>query len=136
MSGNYETQTQPSGWAMGWATFAAILLMMGGVWGVIVGIAGIAEDEFFVVTPDWIFQFDATAWGWMHLIAGVILFLSGLGIFSGNVMARTVGVIVAGLSAIVNFAWMPYYPVWAIVAIAVDIAIIWALTAHGRDLAS
>ena len=136
MSDNYETQTQPSGWAMGWATFAAILLMMGGVWGVIVGIAGIAEDEFFVVTPDWIFQFDATAWGWMHLIAGVILFLSGLGIFSGNVMARTVGVIVAGLSAIVNFAWMPYYSVWAIVAIAVDIAIIWALTAHGRDLAS
>ncbi len=136
MSDNYETQTQPSGWAMGWATFAAILLMMGGVWGVIVGIAGIAEDEFFVVTPDWIFQFDATTWGWMHLIGGIILFLSGLGIFSGNVLARTVGVIVAGLSAIVNFAWMPYYPVWAIVAIAVDIAIIWALTAHGRDLAS
>lgn len=136
MSDNYETQTQPSGWAMGWATFAAIMLMMGGIWGAIVGIAGIAEDEFFVVTPDWIFQFDATTWGWMHLIAGVILFLSGLGIFSGNVLARTVGVIVAGLSAIVNFAWMPYYPVWAIVAIAVDIAIIWALTAHGRDLAS
>ena len=136
MSDNYETQTQPSGWAMGWATFAAILLILGGVWGVIVGIAGIAEDEFFVVTPDWIFQFDATTWGWMHLIAGVILFLSGLGIFSGNVLARTVGVIVAGLSAIVNFAWMPYYPVWSIVAIAVDVAIIWALTAHGRDLAS
>ena len=136
MSDNYETQTQPSGWAMGWATFAAILLMMGGVWGVIVGIAGIAEDEFFVVTPDWIFQLDATTWGWTHLIAGIILFLSGLGIFSGNVLARTVGVIVAGLSAIVNFAWMPYYPVWSIVAIAVDVAIIWALTAHGRDLAS
>ena len=136
MSDNYETQTQPSGWAMGWATFAAILLMMGGVWGAIVGIAGIAEDEFFVVTPDWIFQLDATTWGWTHLIAGIILFLSGLGIFSGNVLGRTVGVIVAGLSAIVNFAWMPYYPVWAIVAIAVDIAIIWALTAHGRDLAS
>ena len=136
MSDNYETQIQPSGWAMGWATFAAILLIVGGVWGVIVGIAGIAEDEFFVVTPDWIFQFDATTWGWMHLIAGIILFLSGLGIFSGNVLARTVGVIVAGLSAIVNFAWMPYYPVWSIVAIAVDIAIIWALTAHGRDLAS
>jgi hypothetical protein len=74
---------------MGWATFAAIMLMMGGVWGV---------------------------------IGGIILFLSGLGIFSGNVLARTVGVIVAGLSAIVNFAWMPYYPVRAIVAIAVDIA--------------
>ena len=136
MSTTYQTQAQPSGWAMGWATFAAIMLMLGGVWGVIQGIAGIAEDEFFVVTPDWVFQFDATTWGWVHLIGGVILFLSGLGIFSGNVLARTVGVIVAGLSAIVNFAWMPYYPVWSIVAIAVNIAIIWALTAHGRDLAS
>ena len=135
MSGTYDMENQPSGWAMGWATFAAIMLMLGGVWGAIVGIAGIVEDEFFVVTPDWVFQFDITTWGWIHLIAGIILFASGIGIFSGNVMARTVGVIIAGLSAIANFAWLPYYPVWAIVAIAVDIAIIWALTAHGRDLA-
>ena len=135
MSETYTAPPQPSGWAMGWATFAAILLMIGGVWGVIVGIAGIAEDEFFVVTPDWVFQFDATTWGWVHLIAGIVLFASGIGIFTGNVLARTVGVIIAGLSAIANFAWLPYYPVWSIVAIAVDIAIIWALTAHGRDLA-
>ena len=100
------------------------------------GIAGIAEDEFFVVTPDWVFQFDATTWGWVAPDRRHHLVPVGLGIFSGNVLARTVGVIVAGLSAIVNFAWMPYYPVWSIVAIAVDIAIIWALTAHGRDLAS
>jgi hypothetical protein len=121
---------------MGWATFAAIMLMLGGVWDVIVGIVGIAEDEFFLVSPDWVFQFDATAWGWIHLIVGIILFLSGIGIFSGDVLARTVGVIVAVISAIANFAWLPYYPVWAIIVIAVDIAIIWALTAHGRDLAS
>ena len=135
MSETYSAPPQPSGWAMGWATFAAILLMIGGVWGAIVGIAGIAEDEFFVVTPDWVFQLDATTWGWTHLIVGIILFASGIGIFTGNVLARTVGVIIAGLSAIANFAWLPYYPVWAIVAIAVNIAIIWALTAHGRDLA-
>ncbi len=136
MSATYETQPQPSGWAMGWATFAAILLILGGVWGVIVGIAGIAQDDFYLVSPDWTLELSTTTWGWVHLIAGVILFLSGVGIFSGNVLARTVGVIVAGLSAIANFAWLPYYPVWAIVAIAVDIAIIWALTAHGRDLAN
>jgi hypothetical protein len=136
MSNGYVMEPQPSGWAMGWATFAAIMLLIGGVWGVIVGIVGIAEDEFFVVSPDWVFQFDATAWGWIHVIVGIILVLSGIGIFSGNVLARTVGVIVAGISMIANFAWLPYYPVWAIVVIAVDIAIIWALTAHGRDLAS
>ena len=136
MSATHETRKQPSGWAMGWALFAAIMLIVGGIWGVIVGIAAIAEDEFFVVTPDWVFQFDATAWGWAHLIVGVVFVASGIGIAFGNVLARTVGVIVAGLSAIANFAWLPNYPVWAIIAIAVDIAIIWALTAHGRDLAA
>ncbi len=133
MSDNYAVENRPSGWAMGWATFAAIMLMLGGVWGVIVGIA---QDDLYLVSPDWAVEFSTTTWGWIHLIAGVLLFLSGIGIFSGNVLARTVGVIVAGLRAIANFAWMPYCPVWSIVAIAVDIAIIWALTAHGRDLAS
>lgn len=136
MSDNYVPGSQRSGWAMGWATFAAIMLMIGGVWGVIVGLAGIAKDEFFIVSPDWVFQLDITTWGWIHLLVGIVLFASGIGIFSGNVLARTVGVIVAALGAIANFAWMPYYPVWSIVAIAIDIAIIWALTAHGRDLAS
>lgn len=136
MSDNYVPGSQRSGWAMGWATFAAIMLMIGGVWGVIVGLAGIAKDDFFIVSPDWVFQLDITTWGWIHLLVGIVLFASGIGIFSGNVLARTVGVIVAALGAIANFAWMPYYPVWSIVAIAIDIAIIWALTAHGRDLAS
>ena len=136
MSDYNEVEPQVSGWAMGWATFAAIMLMLGGVWGVIVGIAGVGQDDLYLVSPDWALEFSTTTWGWIHIIVGVILFLSGLGIFTGNVLARTVGVIVAGLSAIANFAWMPYYPVWSIVAIAVDIAIIWALIAHGRDLES
>jgi hypothetical protein len=136
MTTDYDMDNAPSGWAMGWATFAAVMLIITGVWAVLVGIAGIAEDEFYVTTPEWIFQFDATAWGWIHLIVGIVLILSGIGIFSGNVLARTVGVIVAGLSAIANFAWLPYQPVWAVVMIAVDVAVIWALTAHGRDLAT
>ena len=136
MSTNNALETRPSGAAMGWATFAAFMLMLAGAWGVIVGIAGVAQDSVYLVSPDRALEFSTTTWGWTHLIVGIILFLSGIGIFSGNVLARTVGVIVAGLSAIANFAWMPYYPAWSIVAIAVDIAVIWALTAHGRDLTS
>ena len=67
--------------------------------------------------------------------AGIIVVLAGIGLFSGAVWARTVGVIVAALSAIVNFAWLPWYPIWGIIIIAVDVAVIWALTAHGRDIA-
>lgn len=136
MSEYYEQPAERSGWAMGWATFAAIMLMLGGAWGVIVGIAGIAEDEILVKGPDYIAQFDATTWGWIHLLLGIVLILSGIGIFSGNVLARTVGVVVAAISALINFAWLPWYPVWATIVIAIDIAIIWALTAHGRDLAT
>ena len=75
-----------------------------------------------------------TTWGWIHLIAGIIIYLAGFGLFSGAVWARTVGVILAAISAFVSFAWIPLYPVWSIVIIAIDVAVIWALTAHGRDI--
>ena len=127
---------QRSAWAMGYATFAGVILVIAGVFQTIAGLVGIFEDEFYVVGDKWIFEFDATTWGWIHLLIGLLLILSGIGIFSGNVLARTVGVVVAGLSAIANFMWLPYYPVWSIVIIALNVAIIWALTAHGRDLAN
>jgi hypothetical protein len=131
---NEPAPSNYSSWAVGWAGFAGIMLVVIGVMDIIQGIVALVEDTFYVVGEEWVFEFDLTTWGWIHLILGVVLVLSGIGIFSGNVAARTVGVIVAGLAAIVNFAWLPYYPVWAIAVIALCIAIIWALTAHGRDI--
>lgn len=131
------TQMRPqdySSWAVGWAGFAGIMLIMIGVMDIVQGLVALFNDEFFVITEDWVFKFDVTAWGWIHLIVGVILIASGVGIFSGNVAARTVGVAVAGLAAIINFAWLPYFPLWSIVVIAICVAVIWALTAHGRDI--
>ena len=133
-----ETSTGPtdySSWAVGWSGFAGVMLILIGVMDAIQGLVAIFNDEFYVVGREWAFEFDITAWGWIHLIGGVILILAGVGIFSGNVLARTVGVILAGFGAIYNFAWLPYYPVWSIVIIAICIAVIWALTAHGRDIA-
>lgn len=128
-------ETQRSSWAVGWEAFAGIMLMIVGIFGIIDGIIAIAKDEFFVVSQKWVFNFDVTTWGWIHLMLGIIVLLAGIGIFSGNVLARTVGVFVAAISAIVNFMWLPYYPVWAVIVIAIDVSIIWALTAHGRDIA-
>ncbi len=125
---------QPSGWAAGYAAFAGVLLVIVGFFQACAGVVALLNDEFFVVGTKWTFTFDITTWGWIHLILGVILLLSGFGIFTGNVAARTVGVILAGLSAAVNFLWLPWYPIWAILIIALDIAIIWALTSHGRDI--
>ena len=132
-----ETGRQPEGyssWAVGWAGFAAIMLILIGVMDIVQGLVALFNDEFYVIGQEWVFEFDVTAWGWIHLIVGVILIASGVGIFSGNVAGRTVGVAVAGVAAIVNFAWLPYYPVWSIIVIAISVAIIWALTAHGRDI--
>jgi hypothetical protein len=123
-----------SSWAVGWAGFAGVMLIIIGVMDFIQGLVALVNDEFFVIGSEWVFEFDITAWGWIHLILGIILIASGFGIFSGNVAGRTVGVIVAGLVAIANFAWLPYSPVWSIIVIAMCIAVIWALTAHGRDI--
>jgi hypothetical protein len=95
----------------------------------------IANEDFFVVGEEYIFQFSTTTWGWIHLILGIVILLAGFYLFTGAVWARTVGVIVAVLWALVAFAWMPWYPVWAIAFLAVSIFIIWALTVHGRDIA-
>ena len=119
----------------GWVTFAGIILIVTGFFQAFAGLVGILEDEILVLTPDYVVQLDATTWGWVHLIIGLIVIASGFGIFSGNVLARTVGVFVAIGSLVSMFFWLPWYPVWAIVIIAMDIAIIWALTVHGRVLA-
>lgn len=130
------SEQQPSGAAVGWTMFAAFMLILIGVFHAIAGLAGILEDTFYLATPNYVFEFDVTTWGWVHLIAGVVVLLAGFGLFSGAVWARTVGVIVATVSAIANFVWLPWYPVWAITIIAIDIAVIWALTVHGRDIAA
>lgn len=120
----------------GWVTFAGIILITVGVFQAFAGLVGILEDEILVVTPDYLVQLDATTWGWVHMIIGLIVVAAGFGIFSGNVLARTVGVFAAVGSMISMFFWLPWYPVWAIIVIAMDIAIIWALTVHGRVLAN
>jgi hypothetical protein len=127
-------EQQRSSGAVGWTWFAAIMMILIGGFHTISGLAGIIKDDFYAVTPNYVFKFDVTTWGWIHLIAGIIIILAGFGLFSGAVWARTVGVILAAISAFVSFAWIPLYPVWSIVIIAIDVAVIWALTAHGRDI--
>jgi hypothetical protein len=129
-----SNESNYSSWAVGWAGFAGLMLVLMGAFDVIQGLVALFNDEFFVVTQDWVFKFDITAWGWIQLILGIVLVASGFGIFSGHVAGRTVGVFAAGSAAIVNFAWLPYYPLWSIIVIAISVAVIWALTAHGRDI--
>lgn len=129
------TERPVSGWAIGWTTFAATMLMIVGVFQAIVGLAAVLEDEVLVLAEEYVFKFDLTTWGWVHLGLALVLFLTGLGLLRAAMWARVIGVIVAGLSMIVNFAYLPWYPVWSIVMIIANIFVIWALTVHGRDVA-
>lgn len=129
------TGRETSSWAMGWTVFAAVMMIMLGLFHGIAGLVGVLEDELYVATPQYLFQLDVTTWGWAHLIMGAVMVVAGFYVLSGAVWARTIGVILAVLSALANFAWLPWYPLWSIVMITVNVFVIWALTAHGRDVA-
>ena len=114
-------------WAEGLTVFAAVMLMIAGVLDICRGIMGIAEDDVFVSTRNYVFQFDLTGWGWVHLALGVVAVIVSLGLFTASMWARVAGVGIAGLIIIANFLSLPYYPVWSIVMIAFSGFIIWAL---------
>jgi hypothetical protein len=123
-----------SGWAVGFALFAAVMMIMAGIWQALAGLIAIFQNEFYVATRNYLFQFDATTWGWIHLLIGVVVGLAGLGLLAGQTWARVFGIFLAVLSAIANFMFIPYYPFWSLLIIAVDVFIIWALAAHGREI--
>jgi hypothetical protein len=120
--------------AVGWTVFAAVTMILVGFWWVIAGIVGLVNDDFYVATRDYVLKFDTTAWGWIHLILGAVVALAGLGLFSGAILARIVGVVIAFLSALVGFSWIPWYPFWAILIVTASFFVMWALIAHGRDV--
>lgn len=116
-----------SGAAAGLTIMAAVIMMVAGVLGFFEGLAAIIKGTFFVVLPNYAFSLSATGWGTVHMIIGGLVFLVGAALLTGNKWARYAGVAVAAASAIANFVFLPYYPVWAIVVIALDMFVIWAL---------
>ncbi|MER7957848.1 MULTISPECIES: DUF7144 family membrane protein [unclassified Streptomyces] len=111
----------------GWLVFAAVIMLFSGIMTLLGGISAIAEDDVFIATRNYVYELDLTAWGWIHLILGILIALTGLALFTGATWARIVGVGLAGLSMIANFMWLPYTPGWALLFIALDALIIWGL---------
>ncbi len=129
-----QTGRDGSPWAAGAAVFAGSLMLMVGIFQFFQGLVAVLDDEFFVRVRGYTFDIDTTTWGWIHLILGLLIAAAGLFIFTGNPVARFVGIFFAILSAIANFLWLPYYPIWSIIIIAVDVFIIWGLaTYRGAD---
>jgi hypothetical protein len=109
------------------------MLFLVGLLDIFRGIMAIAEDDIFVTTRDYVFQFDLTGWGWIHLALGVVAVIVIVGLFRTAMWARIAGVAIAGLVIIANFLSLPYYPVWSVVMIALSGFIIWALCVVQRD---
>ncbi len=128
-----EQRSEPTGW-VGWIAFAGFMLIIGGIFSATYGLIAIFNDTWAVWGNRGAVFLDLTQWGWVHLIAGVVVILAGVGVMTGNILARTIGVFVAGVSMIVNFAALPIYPVWSILMITVDVLVIWALIVHGREV--
>lgn len=135
MSGTYEGAGRHSTAATGFTYLAATFMLLAGIWGFFEGLAAVIKKHFYVVTSNYAFKIDVTTWGWIHLILGIVVAVAGLCLFLGQTWARVVGVIIAVLSAVANFLFIPYYPFWSIIIIALDIFIIWALLAGRHERA-
>jgi hypothetical protein len=120
-----------SSWALGGIAFAGTIMVLIGFFQAIAGLTAIIDEQFYVVTRNYAFDIDVTAWGWIHLIIGVIVFLTGLFLFRRSAVAGAVAVVLAMLSAIANFFFIPYYPIWSLVVIALNVWVIWSLTRPG-----
>ena len=131
MSEPQYTRQEPSGWAMSGVVFAASMLTLIGFFQVIAGLVAIFDDEFFVVARNYTFDLDTSAWGWIHLLLGILLVLTGFGLFSRQAWAGVTAIVLAMLTAIENFFFIPYYPFWSILVIALAVWVIWALTRPG-----
>ncbi|NUT49170.1 MAG: hypothetical protein HOV94_17945 [Saccharothrix sp.] len=125
-----------TGWA-GWVAFAGIMMVLLGAFQAIEGLVALFNDDFYVVGQDGlVVNLDFTAWGWIHLVIGVLAIVIGIGLMTGNTAARVGGIVIAGLSAIVNLAFIAAYPVWSTIVIAIDVVVIYAIAVHGREMRS
>ncbi len=126
-------RADPAPWMAGMTTFAGVMLIIAGAFNVIQGLVALFQNEVYVAGREYIFAFDLTAWGWTHLIVGAVVAAAGFAVLSGQVWGRSVGVGIAVLSMLANFLFIPYYPVWSLLIIALDFFVIWALIAYKHD---
>jgi hypothetical protein len=112
----------------GFTVLAATLMILSGLWSFLEGLVAIFRTgSFFNTLPNYTFQFSLHSWGWVHLGIGIVLFAAGACVLLGQNWAKALGIVLAVCSGIANFIFLPYYPLWSIVLIAVDVFIIWAL---------
>jgi hypothetical protein len=125
-------EAQPRGAVMGFTILAAVMMMLSGTWNFLEGLAAIIKGSFFIVLPNYTYNVSVAGWGWIHLILGAVVFAAGVALLMDKLWARITGVVLVSVSAIFNFLYIPYAPVWSIVVIGIDVFVIWALLTPRR----
>lgn len=120
-----------SPWAVGGLVFASTIMIMVGIFQAFQGLAALLNDEFFVTVNDYTYELDLTTWGWIHLIGGILVLIAGIALYSASAVAGVVAIVLAGLSAVTNFFFVPYYPLWSLLIIALAVYVIWAIVKSG-----
>jgi hypothetical protein len=128
-----NSERTDSGWAVGLVVFAGILMIVGGVWHALAGIAALLNDDLYVSTPNYLYSFDLTGWGWAHLVLGILVAAAGVAVLKGLTWGRVAGIAVVMVSLFANFVFIPWYPLWSLVIIALDVAVLWALIVWPRQ---
>ena len=122
-----ETSPTENAWARRLTVFAAVIMIVVGMCQAIEGFIALANSEFYVVGRKYIFQFDVTTWGWIHLLLGAAVAAVGFALYLGATWARWIAILLVGLSMVTNFMWLPHYPVYAVVILALDVAVMWGI---------
>lgn len=123
-----------TGW-VGWVVFGATMMLMLGAFHAIAGLVALFDEDYFLApNQDLVITVTYDTWGWVHLIGGLVVLAAGIGLFTGATWARVLGVVVAMVSALVNLAFLPAYPMWALIMITLDVLVIYAITAHGAEV--
>jgi hypothetical protein len=122
-----------SGWVVGGVTFAGVLMLCNGVIAVLQGIAAIAEDDVYARVGDYIYRINLTGWGWILLVLGILAVFAGWGILKGAGWARVTGIILASISLVFQFMFLPYAPLWSLFVLAIDVFVIAALALYDPE---
>jgi len=122
-------------WMNGYTVFAVTIMLVLGLWQVLAGLTAVVRDGLYVATPGYTYAFSVAGWGWLVLLLGVLIGGTGIAVLQGRSWGDPVAIVLAGLSMIANFLLIPFYPIWSLLIIALDVALIWALTTPGRNVA-
>jgi hypothetical protein len=123
----------PTLWT-GWIVFAGVMLGVVGSFNVITGLAALLADDVYVGGDRVTVALDVTSWGWVHLIWGAIMVAAGVALMAGRLWARMLAVFLVSVNMMTQLLVMPGYPFWALLVIAVDAVVIWAILVHGEEL--